>query len=236
MTASKDSSSKGTSVTSPRTNSTPGTCSRANSSMASERSSPTASAPRATARPATYPGPVARSRSRIPGPACDCVQQRLGEPLGDAPEEHVVGAGVLLRPACGLECVECLGVVAHRSGPPMPGSPSTGDGATMVSSPASRHASKPPTRSATASGRCPATPPPPSSTSTPRGRRGSAPASLSVSCGFEKPESGSTRHSSTDRGTCTEPGITPSRARSSCERRSTITLPFSERSCASRGS
>ena len=95
------------------------------------------------------------------GAGLDCVQQRLGEPLGDAPEQHVVGAGVLLRPAGGLECVECLGVVAHRSGPPMPGSPSGGDGGAR-SSRALRRARRRSHRRGPrpGGGRCPATPPP----------------------------------------------------------------------------
>ena len=86
------------------------------------------------------PGDVAGAGRQVEEPrtgsGVDRIQQRLGERLGDAPEQHVVGIDVLLRPAGCLERVERAGVIAHRSGPPMPGSPSGGAGAAIVSRPA----------------------------------------------------------------------------------------------------
>src|SRR5439155_1147512 len=56
-----------------------------------------------------------------------------------------------------------------------------------------------------------------------------------ASAGFWLPESGSTRHSSTLRGTCTAPGMLPSRARTSPSRVSTSVAPSRMASAASGG-
>ena len=83
--------------------------------------------------PGDIPGAGRQIEEPRSGAGVDRIQQRLGEPLGDAPEQHVVGIDVLLRPAGCLERVERRQVIAHRSGPPIPGNPSGGAGAAIVS-------------------------------------------------------------------------------------------------------
>ena len=127
--------------------------------------------------------------------------------------------------------------VDHRSGPSHPGQPVNREEGTPSSGvrPFARTGNRRPDPPRARS-RVRAAQRPQSSTNSPRCRPARAPAPVCATCGFEKPEASSTRHSSTDRGTCTDPGMIPSRSRSSCERRSTRTEPLAARASASVGS
>jgi hypothetical protein len=67
-TASNDPSSNGSAPASASTNETAGCSDAASETISAEKSTPTTAAPRAAARPAAYPGPVATSRTDEPSP------------------------------------------------------------------------------------------------------------------------------------------------------------------------
>ena len=134
------------------------------------------------------------------------------------------GPSLLPRPTLRVAALDLEG-----SGPPMPGS-SLPSGRCFSSSartgrPAAFHPSKPPTMSVArlhpSSRRLAAAKLEENPWAQKRTRR----QSIVVMYGLVYPESGSTRHSSTERGMCSDPGTTPWRRRSSCDRRSTRTAP-----------